>query len=162
MEELYKEHNDKNTKDFNFNDYVNYCRVINILDGDTIKVIINVFGNFYKITLRLNGIDCCETKSKNQDNKDLGIKAKLRLFNIITNKEITNDKKEIKKELNNNTYLIWGKFLDFDKYGRVLADIYKNKDDTLSISEILINEKLAYYYDGKTKLTEKEQIDILD
>ena len=154
--------NDTNTPLFSFNGVNGMSRVIDITDGDTIKAIINFKGDYYKIIVRLNNIDTCETKSKCEANKNLGINAKKRLYNLITNKTIeTNDKKLIKKELNDNCYLIYLKCYDFDKYGRVLGDIYKNENDDLSFSSILINEKLAYIYGGKTKLTEEDQLELL-
>ena len=154
--------NDTNTPLFSFNGVNGMSRVVDITDGDTIKAIINFKDEYYKIIVRLNNIDTCETKSKCEANKNLGINAKKRLYNLITNKTIeTNDKKLIKKELNDNCYLIYLKCYDFDKYGRVLGDIYKNENDDLSFSSILINEKLAYIYGGKTKLTEEDQLELL-
>lgn len=161
MEEIFRNYNDDNTPTFNFNGNNCYARVVNITDGDTIKVVINYFNNFYKIIIRLNNIDTCETKSKSEANKDLGLKAKMRLFNLITNKEPIIDKKEIKRVLNNDVYLIWLKCYDFDKYGRVLGDLYLQKDNAKSISDILIEEKLAYVYTGHTKLSEEDQIKLL-
>ena len=155
--------NDKNTGLFTFNGMNCISRVIDITDGDTIKTIIKFKDEYYKIIVRLNNIDTCETKSKVEENKNLGIKAKQRLYNLITGKEIlTNDKKNIKNELNENPYLIWLKCYEFDKYGRVMGDIYaKEEDTTKSFSDILIEEKLAYKYQGKTKLTEEDQLKIL-
>ena len=154
--------NDTNTPLFSFNGVNGMSRVVDITDGDTIKAIINFKGDYYKIIVRLNDIDTCETKSKCEENKNLGIEAKKRLFNLITNKTIdSNDKKLIKQELHNNCYQIYLKCYDFDKYGRVLGDIYQNENDNISFSSILIKEKLAYVYGGKTKLTEKEQIELL-
>ena len=154
--------NDTNTPLFSFNGVNGMSRVVDITDGDTIKAIINFKDEYYKIIVRLNNIDTCETKSKCEENKNLGISAKKRLYNLITNKTIeTNDKKLIKQELNDNCYLIYLKCYDFDKYGRVLGDIYKDENDNVSFSSILICEKLAYIYGGKTKLTEEEQIELL-
>jgi len=168
--------NDFNTPYFSFDGLKCISRVVDITDGDTIKAIINFKDNYYKIVIRLFNIDTCETKSKIAENKNLGIEAKKRVYNIITGKTIegydnTNIKKIIKNELNSNCYYIYVKCYDFDKYGRVLADIYKkndNKDNNdgindncESISNILINEKLAYVYSGKTKLTEDEQLELL-
>jgi endonuclease YncB( thermonuclease family) len=154
--------NDTNTPLFSFNGVNGMARVVDITDGDTIKAIINFKDDYYKIIVRLNDIDTCETKSKCEENKNLGIEAKKRLYNLITNKTIdSNDKKLIKQELHNNCYLIYLKCYDFDKYGRVLGDIYQNENNNISFSSILIKEKLAYIYGGKTKLTEKEQIELL-
>ncbi len=154
--------NDDNTKLFSFNGLNCMCRVIDITDGDTIKVIINFKDEYYKIIVRLNNIDTCETRSKCEENKKLGLEAKKRIFNLITKKTIDDvDKKYIKNELNKNCYQVYITCYDFDKYGRVLADIYSNEKSSDSFSSILINEKLAYIYGGKTKLTETEQLELL-
>lgn len=136
--------NDKNTSLFNLNGTKCYTKVLHITDGDTIKVAIYLFNNYYKFNVRLNGIDTCETKSKNDKNKELGIKAKERLKDLIENK------------------IIWIKCYNFDKYGRLLADIYQDDQELKSYSDILLEEKLAYKYEGKTKLTEEEQISLLE
>jgi len=154
--------NDSNTPQFSFNGINCMSRIVDITDGDTVKAIICFKDNYYKIIVRLNDIDTCETKSKCEENKNLGIDAKKRLYNLITDKTIDgNDKKLIKQELLNNCYLVYLKCYDFDKYGRVLGDIYKNENENNSFSSILIKEKLAYTYGGKTKLTEQEQLDLL-
>ena len=154
--------NDKNTNAFSFDGLNCICRVIDVTDGDTVKVIINFKNDYYKIIVRLNNIDTCETRSKCEENKQKGLEAKKRVFNLITGKTIDIiDKKYIKNELNENCYLCYIKCYDFDKYGRVLADIYSNEKSSESFSNILINEKLAYIYGGKTKLTETQQIELL-
>ncbi len=55
---------------------------------------------------------------------------------------------------------------EFDLYGRVLGWLYDQKSDIKtqieqSFNHILINEHLAYKYEGKTKLTDLEQIELL-
>ena len=155
--------NDSNTPQFSFDGINCISRVVDITDGDTIKTIICFKDNYYKIIVRLNNIDTCETKSKCEENKKLGMDAKKRIYNLITGKspDIDLNKKSIKTELNNNCYLVYIKCYDFDKYGRVLGDIYKDENSDESFSSILIKEKLAYVYGGKTKLTEQEQIELL-
>ena len=155
--------NDSNTPQFSFDGINCISRVVDITDGDTIKTIICFKDNYYKIIVRLNNIDTCETKSKCEENKKLGMDAKKRIYNLITGKtaDIDLNKKSIKTELNNNCYLVYLKCYDFDKYGRVLGDIYKDENSDESFSSILIKEKLAYVYGGKTKLTEQEQIELL-
>jgi endonuclease YncB( thermonuclease family) len=155
--------NDSNTPQFSFDGISCSSRIVDITDGDTVKAIISFKDNYYKIIVRLNNIDTCETRSKCEENKKLGLEAKKRIYNLITGKTADDDfnKKSIKTELNNNCYLVFLKCYDFDKYGRVLGDIYQNENNDESFSSILIKEKLAYVYQGKTKLTEKEQIELL-
>ena len=155
--------NDYNTENFSFDGLNTMSRIIDITDGDTVKAIIPFKDSYYKIIIRLNNIDTCETRSKCEENKKLGLDAKKRIYNLITDKIADEDynKKSVKKELNTNCYLVYLKCYDFDKYGRVLADIYKNENNDESFSSILIKEKLAYIYEGKTKLTEEQQIELL-
>ena len=137
-----------------------YARVVNIHDGDTITVIIPLFdtNKFYKFSVRLSGIDTCEISSTTEENKILAINAKNKLIELVTS---NNNTDIIKLYLQNNIALVYLKCLDFDKYGRLLATIYKNKNDEISFSDILIKEKLGYCYTGKKKLTELEQVELL-
>jgi endonuclease YncB( thermonuclease family) len=53
--------------------------------------------------------------------------------------------------LTNNVYLVWLKCHKFDKYGRVLADIYRSSEHGVSFSQILLAEGLAKEYHGGKK-----------
>lgn len=153
-------YNYNTTSTFSLKNTECYARVVQIHDGDTLTAIIPVFGSYYRFSVRLNGIDTCEIKSKNEDLQQLSVSARNRLVTLV----IGNNPSQIvdvKKYLLNNVALVYLKCDDFDKYGRVLASVFKSKDDVESFSDILVNEKLAYTYDGKTKLTEDEQIAIL-
>jgi endonuclease YncB( thermonuclease family) len=139
-----------------------YGRLIDVYDGDTVKVILPTFNSYYKFTIRLNGIDTCEIKSKDKILQDNGIKARDRVLELLTNNKI-NTKKDIKNLLESDVFLVWVECFDNDKYGRILANIYKDKNETKSISEILLEEKLAYSYEGKKKLSNddiKEELNI--
>ena len=129
-----------------------YGRLIDIYDGDTVKVILPTFNSYYKFTIRLNGIDTCEIKCKDKILQENAIKARDRVLELLTNNKI-NTKKDIKNLLESDVFLVWVECLNNDKYGRILANIYKDKNEKKSISEILLEEKLAYSYEGKTKLS---------
>ena len=136
-------------------------RVVEIYDGDTIKIVLPVLGHYFKFSARLLGIDTCEMKSKNTANKDLACRARNRLFELVTGCstcDSTWKKKDIVKYLDDNVCVIKVKCHEFDKYGRVMLDYFVNDR---SISDILIEEKLAYAYTGETKLTEEQQINQL-
>ena len=148
------------TETFSLKNTEFYARVVQIYDGDTITAVIPLFGNFYKFSIRLNGIDTCEIKSTNKTNRDMSIDARNRLVELITDNKYQ-ESVDIKKNLLENIFLVYLRCDNFDKYGRILATVSKNKDDKVTFSDILINEKLAYAYDGKKKLTEEEQINIL-
>jgi endonuclease YncB( thermonuclease family) len=129
-----------------------YGRLIDVYDGDTVKVILPTFNSYYKFTIRLNGIDTCEIKSKDKILQDNGIKARDRVLELLTNNK-KDTKKDIKNLLESEVFLVWVECFDNDKYGRILANIYKDENEKKSISEILLEEKLAYSYEGKKKLS---------
>lgn len=154
-------YNINTTSTFSLKNTECYARVVQIHDGDTLTAIIPVFDSYYKFSVRLNGIDTCEIKSKNEVTQKLAVSARNRLVNLITGRQ-ANEISNVKTYLNDNVVLVYVKCSDFDKYGRVLATVTKSPGDALlSFSEILVNEKLAYVYKGKTKLTEDEQIAML-
>lgn len=140
------------------------ARLVNIIDGDSIVVILPVFNNYYKYHVRIDGIDTCEMKSKSESNKNLAIKARDELLELITkHKHHSNiNKTEIKDILLNDLFIVYLYCKDFDKYGRLLADVYTDQYKTTLISKHLIDKKLAYIYTGETKLTENQQIETLE
>ena len=121
-----------------------YGKVVKITDGDTLCIVLPLFDKYYKFNTRLSGIDTCEIHSKNSSIKEIAIKAKNRIADLIED----------------CSHLLWVECYEFDKYGRLLADVFLSKDGK-SISSVLLEEKLAYKYDGSTKLTEDEQLNFL-
>lgn len=127
---------DVSTPRFSLTNYDTYARVVSIHDGDTMSVIIPLFDRCFKFSIRLFGIDTCEKNSKNQMLHTLSQQAHTRLFNLITDMSVSLHynltTKYIDAILANNVYMVYLKCKDFDKFGRVLAETYKNKDDTMS------------------------------
>lgn len=121
----------KSVKKFTFNNYNTFIRVIKVIDGDTITGIFKFKDTFYKYNFRINGIDTAEIHSKNENEKKNGLNAKEYLYNLIINK------------------ILFANFLEFDKYGRILVNIYINENEL--ISDHLISGGYAHKYDGKTK-----------
>lgn len=173
-ENSFADKNIHNTKIFNLVDKEILAKVVDIYDGDTCTCIFNIFGDYYKFKIRLAEIDTCEMTSSNEKLKQKAIEAKMRLYNLITNKTILGDKgeqenkdiskKAMKEILNKENYIVKILCGDFDKYGRVLGWLYTkdsviNKyDKSNSFNHILIKEKLAYLYYGNAKSTEEDQI----
>lgn len=162
-----------NTKSFSLDGKVLNCRVVDIYDGDTCTCVLYIFENYYKFTIRLADIDTCEMKAKNEDNKKLAIKAKNRLVKMITNIDIKDDmtRLSLRKMLNEKIFMVTLVCGQYEKYGRLLGYIFPHNSvnsTTYNTNQIpnsfnyqLIKEGLAYYYDGKTKKTEEEQINSL-
>ena len=121
----------KTVKKFTFNNYKTIIKIIKVIDGDTVTGIFKFKDSFYKYNFRINGIDTAELHSKNENEKNKGLNAKDYLYNLIINKTL------------------FANFLDFDKYGRILVNIYLNDKDL--ISDHLIQGGYANKYDGKTK-----------
>ena len=106
--------------------------VIKVYDGDTITIIYENESDkkVYKGSVRLRGIDTPELRTKNKNEKEIALKAKKEMVELVFKKYI---------KLKN---------IDYDKYGRILADIYVKN---INISEYLINKRLGVKYDGGTK-----------
>jgi endonuclease YncB( thermonuclease family) len=121
----------KTIKKFTFNNYKTIIKIIKVIDGDTVTGIFKFKDSFYKYNFRINGIDTAEIHSKNENEKNKGLNAKDYLYNLIINKTLL------------------ANFLDFDKYGRILVNLYLNDKDL--ISDHLIQGGYANKYDGKTK-----------
>jgi len=52
------------TPEFTLNGLNTKGRLVNIIDGDSVSIVLPVFNNFYKYNIRLSGIDTCEMRSK--------------------------------------------------------------------------------------------------
>lgn len=155
------------TKEFTLNGVHTFARVVNVIDGDTIVCIIPLFNQYFKFSIRLNGIDTFEIKSKNPKLKHIALQAKNKLLNLIINKnDDFNSKNYTTNEtiniLNEHVYIVWLECINFDKYGRVLADVKLTQNDEHTFSTIMINSNLAYKYNGHTKLTEDEQVKLIE
>ena len=155
---------------FTMNGMKTYARVVNVIDGDTLSLVIPLFDKYFKFSVRIYGIDTCEIHSNDTEIKEKGLKAKYRVIEMLSKKDVKDvlciSRKQIifdnLSELqsldlfNNNMSIVWIECLDFDKYGRLLANVFFD-NKTKSIADILVSEKLAYRYDGGTKLTEEQQ-----
>jgi micrococcal nuclease len=115
---------------FSFKGDAKQAKVVDVYDGDTIKVVFSVQDKLYKFNCRIQHVDTPEIRTKNKLEKQFGLKVR----------DILRDK-------------ILGKIVnivcdDFDKYGRLLIDI--KLEDTL-LSQWLISNNYAFEYDGGTK-----------
>lgn len=136
-------------------------RLIDIIDGDTIVCVIPVLGEYFKFSIRLKGIDTCEMKSKDMSVKEKALRARDYLVQRVLNISQRLERKEIQRHLDEHVVVVHLRCYDFDKYGRLLADVYVNEANEtdveyLSISEELLREKLAYPYDGGKKTLPEE------
>jgi endonuclease YncB( thermonuclease family) len=161
----FSKYNFDNTSVFTLNGVKLKGRLVDIIDGDSLTIILPLFGSYYKYNVRIMGIDTCEIKSKNDENKLLALEARCELLRLITNDPSyisSLPKSEIRKILHTSLFIVDLECYDFDKYGRLLADIYFDNNGYIhSLSKHLLDKKLAYVYTGHTKLSEQEQVNIL-
>ena len=132
---------DKSTPKFSLEGQYKLCKVVDIYDGDTCRVVFNHNGYIHKWNIRMNGYDTPEMRpSKLLPNRD-EIKKKA--------KESKNYLKSIIS--NSEDQLVYLKCGTFDKYGRLLGDMFINRDDTNSVNQLMIDKGYGYEYHGGTK-----------
>ena len=151
------------TPAFSLTNHKTYARVCSLYDADTLNVVIPIFGSFYKFSIRMMGIDTCEIRAKNVRNKELAVRARTRLYELITgnNPDPSWKKKDFEHYFDKEVIIVYLHCFEFDKWGRVLANVFSDDMSTKSFSDVLIDEKLAYPYKGDTKLTEEQQVEYM-
>jgi len=125
--------------------YQYYVRKVeNVVDGDTIDVLIDLgFDILFQSRVRLAGIDTPESRTKDLAEKALGLESKEYL------------KKQLKDA--KSVVIKTEKMDSSEKYGRILGWIYIN-DDTESINDKMINDGYAWGYMGDTKVKDFEAL----
>lgn len=117
---------------------VAYC--FKVIDGDTIKCLIEYNNSYLKVIIRLDGVDTAEKKSVNEAERKLALSASAFTKRLLEGR------------------LVELEFLSIDKYGRHLCNVYQiNKSNNdieisgASVSQQLVDSKLANIYDGGKK-----------
>ena len=108
------------------------AKVVSVYDGDTVKCVFPLKDTLYKWNCRLSGVDTPELRTRNKTEKKFGYTVRDNLRDKILNKVVT---------------LKCG---EFDKYGRLLAEI-KCEGDSCTINKWLIDKDYAFEYHGGTK-----------
>lgn len=118
--------------------YTYYVHTLDkVVDGDTIDVTIDLgFDIRYSARVRLAGIDTPESRTKDLAEKELGLKSKQYLKDVLESAETI----VIRTEKPDST----------GKYGRILGWIFINHQ-TVSINDKMITLGYAWSYDGGTK-----------
>jgi endonuclease YncB( thermonuclease family) len=112
-----------------------------VIDGDTIDVVIDLgFDLYKKERVRIAGVDTPEKRTRDLEEKALGIDATNWLKDKLDGAIDGDDDLVIRTELDGG----------FGKYGRLLGWLYIG-DETVSINEKMIAEGYAWEYDGGTK-----------
>ena len=123
-------------------------KINKVVDGDTIDVTLDLgFSLTKKERVRIAGVDTPEKRTRNLEEKELGIDATNWLKDKIKD-TLTGD-----DELTIRTELVGG----VGKYGRLLGWLYVGDDD-YSLNEQMITEGYAWAYDGGTKQKNFEEL----
>lgn len=114
------------------------AKVVDIYDGDTVKIVFKcaeLNKKYYKWNCRINNVDTPEIRTKNEKEKEYAIQIRDKLRELMLNKIVT---------------VTCGKF---DKYGRLLVDIFikDENDEVINVSNWLIENNYAKEYHGGTK-----------
>tara|TARA_R110000803_G_scaffold210325_1_gene281798 strand:+ start:41 stop:421 length:381 start_codon:yes stop_codon:yes gene_type:complete len=115
-----------------------------VVDGDTIKCTIDLgFSTWKKVTVRMEGINTPESRTRDKKEKKLGLAATARLVEILG--------------YNNNKCIL--RVSGLGKFGRALASVFVDTlspaSENSSITEINVNKQLieeghaVAYYGGK-------------
>ena len=122
--------------------------VVKIIDGDTADFILDLCFDLYKKErVRVAGVDTPEKRTKNLEEKALGIDATNWLKEKLEGTLAGDDELSVRTELVGGT----------GKYGRLLGWLYIG-DDSVSLNEQMIEEGYAWAYDGGTKQKDFEQL----
>ena len=117
------------------------AKLVRVVDGDTVDALIDVgFDIWFKKRIRFKGLDTWESRTRNLEEKALGLKAKART-------------KELLEKVSSKSGYFRIKSYGLGKYGRVLAEVFiMDKDGKQwNVNETLISEGHAYVYDGGKK-----------
>ena len=119
-----------------------------VLDGDTIDVTIDLgFDLYKKERVRVAGVDTPEKRTRNLEEKALGLDATEWIKDHLEGAIDGDDDLIIRTELDGGV----------GKYGRLLGWLYIG-DATVSLNEKMIDEGYAWAYDGGTKNKNFEEL----
>ena len=123
-------------------------KIKKVLDGDTIDVVIDLGFDLAKTErVRIAGVDTPEKRTRNLEEKALGLDATNWLKDKLTQTIKGEDELVVRTELKGGV----------GKYGRLLGWLYVG-DAEVSLNEQMIEEGYAWAYDGGTKQKDFETL----
>jgi|TARA_B110000879_G_C10787836_1_gene361527 micrococcal nuclease len=121
--------------------YIYRAKLDRVVDGDTVDALIDVgFDIWVKKRIRFMGLDAWESRTRDLEEKKLGLAAKSRVIELL---ETTSSKPGYFRLKSHGV----------GKYGRVLGELFVEDNDgkQWNVNETLIAEGHAYIYDGGKK-----------
>ena len=123
-------------------------KINRVVDGDTIDVTIDLgFDLYKKERVRVAGVDTPEKRTRDKEEKELGLDATAWLKEKLDGALRGDDELVIRTELVGGV----------GKYGRLLGWLYVG-DAEVSLNEQMITEGYAWAYDGGTKKKDFEEL----
>ena len=139
LEEQLKRHDIKTPK-FTLENHSKLAKVVDVYDGDSCQVVFEHNRLINRWNVRMHGYDTPEMRPrKTVENR----------LEIIEKAKAARD--YLKSLIMNEDQLIYIKCHDFDKYGRVLGEIYLNQGDSKSVNELMVENGYGYTYHGGKK-----------
>ena len=121
--------------------YIYKAKLERVVDGDTVDALIDLgFDTWVKKRIRYKGIDTWESRTKDLDEKKLGLAAKDR-------------NKELLESVSSKSGFFRLKSYGVGKYGRVLGEVFVKDIEGIeyNVNQTLIDEGHAYEYEGGKK-----------
>ena len=121
--------------------YIYKAKLERVIDGDTVDALIDLgFDTWVKKRIRYKGIDTWESRTKDLDEKKLGLAAKDR-------------NKELLESVSSKPGYFRLRSHGVGKYGRVLGEIFAKDIEGIeyNVNQTLIDEGHAYEYEGGKK-----------
>ena len=125
--------------------YIYRAKLDRVVDGDTVDALIDVgFDIWVKKRIRFMGLDAWESRTRDLEEKKLGLAAKSRVIELL-------------EETSSKPGYFRLKSHGVGKYGRVLGELFimDLEENSININQTLIEEGHAYVYDGGKKKTFK-------
>lgn len=120
----------ENTPRFSFVGQVIRAKCVKVYDGDSCTVVFDTSGKNCRHSIRLDGYDCPELRSKSPMEKKCAVLARDFLASVILDT------------------IVQLKCKDFDKYGRILADI---EIEGICVNQLMIDRGFGRIYHGGHK-----------
>ena len=121
--------------------YIYKAKLERVVDGDTVDALIDLgFDTWVKKRIRYKGIDTWESRTKDLDEKKLGLAAKDR-------------NKELLESVSSKPGYFRLRSHGVGKYGRVLGEVFVKDIEGIeyNVNQTLIDEGHAYEYEGGKK-----------
>jgi len=142
--------------EFSFDGCSFFARLVDVHDGDTVKVVFELDGTLTKMSLRLTGIDAPEIRTRSASEKAAAVRARDAILVWAAPELFAQGRgygeRTIREVLAAEPVFVHVRCAPFDKYGRVLATMCASDDPSArTLNAHLLSNGYARAYNGGTK-----------